>query len=250
MRVLVACEYSGTVRDAFASLGHHAMSCDLLPTESQGLHHQGDVKNLLDGWEPVQFSGNCLGRDLDEYPCQVSNNDPDECQCIGPTQSNIEYQEIDGIMLGRPIDRPHWDLMICHPPCTYLASSGLHWNKRIPGRDALTLEALEFVKLLLNAPISKIALENPIGRINTAIRKPDQIIQPWQFGEDASKSTCLWLKGLPKLQPTKIIKKERYANQTASGQNNLGPSKDRWKIRSTTYQGIADAMASQWGNLP
>lgn len=193
MRVLVACEYSGTVRDAFASLGHHAMSCDLLPTESPGLHHQGDVLEIID----------------------------------------------DG-----------WDLMIAHPPCTYLASSGLHWNKRIPGRDALTLEALEFVKLLLNAPISKIALENPIGRINTAIRKPDQIIQPWQFGEDASKSTCLWLKGLPKLQPTKIIKKERYANQTASGQNNLGPSKDRWKIRSTTYQGIADAMASQWGNLP
>lgn len=193
MRVLVACEYSGTVRDAFASLGHHAMSCDLLPTESPGLHHQGDVLEIID----------------------------------------------DG-----------WDLMIAHPPCTYLASSGLHWNKRIPGRDALTLEALEFVKLLLNAPISKIALENPIGRINTAIRKPDQIIQPWQFGEDASKSTCLWLKDLPKLKPTKIIKKERYANQTASGQNNLGPSKDRWKIRSTTYQGIADAMASQWGNLP
>lgn len=193
MRVLIACEYSGTVRDAFASMGHHAMSCDLLPTESPGLHHQGDVLEIIN----------------------------------------------DG-----------WDLMIAHPPCTYLASSGLHWNKRIPGRDALTLEALEFVKLLLNAPIPKIALENPIGRINTAIRKPDQIIQPWQFGEDASKSTCLWLKGLPKLQPTKIIKKERYANQTASGQNNLGPSKDRWKIRSTTYQGIANAMASQWGNLP
>lgn len=192
MRVLVACEYSGIVREAFKSRGHDAWSCDLLPTDQPGQHHQGDV---------IEF---------------IKNN-------------------------------PDWDLMIARPPCTYLASSGLHWNKRIPGRDKLTLESLEFVTLLLNAPIPKIVLENPIGRINTAIRKPDQIIQPWMFGEDASKSTCLWLKGVPKLEPTNIIKKERYGNQTPSGQNNLGPSKDRWKIRSTTYQGIADAMASQWG---
>jgi hypothetical protein len=192
MKVLVACEYSGTVRDAFKSRGHEAWSCDLLPTDRPGLHHQGDV---------VEF---------------IKNN-------------------------------PSWDLMIAHPPCTYLASSGLHWNKRIAGRDKLTLESLEFVTLLFNAPIPKIVLENPIGRINTAIRKPDQIIQPWMFGEDASKSTCLWLKGVNKLEPTNIIKKDRYANQTASGQNNLGPSKDRWKIRSTTYQGIANAMAEQWG---
>ena len=192
MRVLVACEYSGTVRDAFKAKGHDAWSCDLLPTDRPGLHHQGDV---------IEF---------------IRNN-------------------------------PNWDLMIAHPPCTYLAASGLHWNKRIQGRDQLTLESLEFVTLLFNAPIPKIVLENPIGRINTAIRKPDQIIQPWMFGEDASKSTCLWLKGVNKLEPTNIIKKDRYANQTASGQNNLGPSKDRWKIRSTTYQGIADAMADQWG---
>lgn len=192
MKVLVACEYSGTVRDAFKAKGHEAWSCDLLPTDRPGLHHQGDV---------IEF---------------IKKN-------------------------------PGWDLMIAHPPCTYLASSGLHWNKRIPGRDKLTLESLEFVTLLFNAPIPKIVLENPIGRINTAIRKPDQIIQPWMFGEDASKSTCLWLKGVPKLEPTNIIKKDRYANQTASGQNNLGPSKDRWKIRSTTYQGIANAMAEQWG---
>jgi hypothetical protein len=136
--------------------------------------------------------------------------------------------------------------MIAHPPCTYLASSGLHWNKRIAGRQEKTEEALEFIQLLMNAPIERIAIENPIGCISSRIRKPEQIIQPWQFGEDASKSTCLWLKNLPKLQPTKIIKKERYANQTASGQNNLPPSKDRWKLRSTTYQGIADAMANQW----
>lgn len=192
MKVLVACEYSGIVRDAFKAKGHDAWSCDLLPTDKPGQHHQGDV---------IEF---------------IKNN-------------------------------PGWDLMIAHPPCTYIASSGLHWNKRIPGRDKLTLESLEFVTLLFNAPIPKIVLENPIGRINTAIRKPDQIIQPWMFGEDASKSTCLWLKGVNKLEPTDIIKKDRYANQTPSGQNNLGPSKDRWKIRSTTYQGIADAMATQWG---
>lgn len=192
MKVLVACEYSGVVRDAFKARGHEAWSCDLLPTDKPGQHHQGDV---------ISFIKNNLG----------------------------------------------FDLMIAHPPCTYLASSGLHWNKRIPGRDKLTLESLEFVTLLFNAPIPKIVLENPIGRINTAIRKPDQIIQPWMFGEDASKSTCLWLKGVSKLEPTNVIKKDRYANQTASGQNNLGPSKDRWKIRSTTYQGIANAMAEQWG---
>lgn len=193
MRVLVACEYSGVVRDAFARRGHEALSCDFLPTDEPGPHYEGDVLDILD---------------------------------------------------------QDWDLMIAHPPCTYLASSGLHWNKRIPGRQKLTEEALDFVRLLLNAPIPSIALENPIGRISTAIRKPDQIIHPWQFGEDASKATCLWLKNLPPLRPTDVLpggRKARRANQTASGQNKLPPSKDRWKIRSKTYQGIADAMADQWG---
>jgi hypothetical protein len=130
----------------------------------------------------------------------------------------------------------------------------LHWNKRIPGRDALTQDALAFVAKLLSADISKIALENPVGRIGTAIRPADQIIQPHQFGHDASKQTALWLKGLPKLQATKSVEpriingKKRWANQTDSGQNKLAPSADRWKIRSTTYQGIAEAMADQWGN--
>lgn len=193
MKILVACEYSGRVREAFRKLGHDAWSCDLLPADDNSPYHiQGDVLAILN----------------------------------------------DG-----------WDLMVAHPPCTYLASSGLHWNKRIPGREQLTLEALEFIQVLMDAPIEKIAIENPIGRISSAIRKPDQIIQPWQFGEDASKATCLWLKNLPPLQPTDIIKKERYANQTASGQNKLPPSKDRWKIRSVTYQGIADAIAQQWGKL-
>jgi hypothetical protein len=143
--------------------------------------------------------------------------------------------------------------MIAHPPCTYLCSSGLHWNKKRPERAKMTLDALEFVQLLLDAPIPKIALENPIGVISTQIRKPDQTVQPYQFGHDASKATCLWLKNLPLLQPTQEIPprmidgKPRWSNQTDSGQNKLPPSKDRWKIRSTTYLGIAEAMARQWG---
>jgi len=196
MRVLVACEYSGTVRNAFIRAGHYALSCDLLPSDSPiGDHYQGNVLDILDHG---------------------------------------------------------WDLMIAHPPCTYLCSSGLHWNKRIPDRAQKTEEALEFVQLLLDAPIQKIALENPIGCISTRIRKPDQTIQPYQFGDDASKSTCLWLKGLPPLRPTGFVEprivdgKRRWANQTDSGQNRLPPSADRWKIRSETYSGIADAMVSQW----
>lgn len=200
MKVLVACEYSGRVRDAFLKLGHEALSCDLLPTEVDGPHYQGDVRDVIN----------------------------------------------DG-----------WDLMIAHPPCTYLAVSGLHWNKRgvlIDGRprSVLTEESLEFVKFLLNAPVPRIALENPVGAISTRICTPTQIIQPWWFGEDASKKTCLWLKDLPPLVPTNVLPgdaKTRRANQTPSGQNKLGPSKDRWKERSRTYQGIADAMASQWGGL-
>lgn len=194
MKVLIACEFSGTVREAFRRLGHDAISCDLLPAEDGSpCHYQGDVRDLL---------------------------------------------------------HTTWDAMIAHPPCTYLASSGLHWNKRVPGRAEKTEEALEFVRLLLDAPIPRIALENPIGCISSRIRKPDQIIHPWQFGEDASKATCLWLKGLPLLEPTDVLpggRKARRANQTASGQNKLGPSPDRWKLRSITYQGIADAMAEQWG---
>lgn len=196
MRVLIACEYSGTVRDAFAAKGHDAWSCDLLPTEKPGKHYQGDIIDVLH----------------------------------------------DG-----------WDLMIAHPPCTFLCSSGLHWNKKRLERAQMTLDALSFVRLLLDAPIPKIALENPVGAISTQIRKPDQTIQPYQYGHDASKATCLWLKNLPPLRPTEYIEprivdgKPRWGNQTDSGQNKLPPSKDRWKIRSETYQGIADAMANQWG---
>lgn len=199
MKILVACEYSGTVRDCFAALGHYALSCDLLPSESPyGRHYQGNVLDIIN----------------------------------------------DG-----------WDLMICHPPCTYLSVSGLHWNKKDPERAQKTEEALEFVKLLLNANIPRIALENPVSCISSRIRKPDQIIQPYDFGEDASKRTCLWLKNLPKLTGTEYIPgrvvgdKMRWSNQTDSGQNKLPPSEDRWKDRSRTYFGIAAAMADQWGNL-
>lgn len=202
MRVLIACEYSGRVRDAFASLGHYSVSCDFEECESDGVHYRGDVFDLL-------------------------------------------YSQ-------------QWDLMIAHPPCTYLSVSGLHWNKRgvlVDGRPRadLTEEALCFVQRLMDAPIERIAIENPISCISSRIRKPDQIIQPWMFGEDASKSTCLWLKNLPKLVATEIVRgrivdgKERYGNQTDSGQNKLAPSKDRWKDRSRTYLGIAKAMAEQWG---
>lgn len=197
MKILIACEYSGRVREAFRNRGHNVMSCDFLPSEDNSPHHyQGDIRDLLN-----------------------------------------EY----------------WDLMIAHPPCTFLAVSGLHWNKRIPGRAEKTEEALDFVRLLMGVGIGKIAIENPISCISSRIRKPDQIIQPWQFGEDASKSTCLWLKGLPPLTPTRRVEprmvagKPRWGNQTDSGQNNLGPSEDRWKERSRTFQGIASAMADQWG---
>lgn len=195
MRVLVACEFSGIVRDAFLARGHEAVSCDLLPTERSGPHIQGDVLAVLN----------------------------------------------DG-----------WDLMIAHPPCTHLAVSGARYfaAKRADGRQQ---EALAFVRALLAAPIPKIALENPVSIISSEIRKPDQIIQPWMFGHAESKATCLWLKNLPLLTATRLVEKPasgRWDNTTPGGQNKLGPSPDRAKIRSRTYQGIADAMAQQWGSSP
>ena len=204
MKVLVACEFSGVVRDAFAARGHDAWSCDLLPTERPGQHYQCDVRDILG--------------------------------------------------LG-------WDLMIAHPPCTYLCSSGMHWTRRGLRDPKLTEDAVEFVKALLDAPVHRIALENPVGVISTRIRKPTQYVQPWQFGHDASKKTCLWLKNLPRLKPTKIVEGRvvgedkrgwtivRWTNQTDSGQNRLGPSPTRWAERSVTYSGIAEAMVDQWGNL-
>ena len=192
-RLLVACEYSGRVRDAFATNGWDAWSCDLLPTERESdKHYQGPVEDLL---------------------------------------------------------TDHWDMLIAFPPCTYLCSSGMHWTTRGKRDPQLTEDALAFVQLLLNAPIPRIALENPVGCISTRIRKPDQIIQPWQYGHAESKKTCLWLKGLPLLQPTDVLPLPAngvWSNQTPSGQNRLAPGPDRWKERSKTYPGIATAMASQW----
>ena len=191
MRILVACEYSGTVRDAFIRVGHNAWSCDLLPTDTPGPHFQEDCLRV------------------------IHENGP-------------------------------WDLMVAHPPCTHLAVSGARYFK---DKVVQQQQSLDFVRSLLNAPIDKIALENPVSIISSRIRKPDQIIQPFQFGHPESKKTCLWLKNLPMLTPTNLLKIPAsgiWSNQTPSGQNNLGPSKDRWKIRSKTYQGIADAMASQW----
>ena len=197
MRVLVGCEYSGRVRNAFRVAGHDAWSCDLLPSEDDSpFHIQGDVLPLLN---------------------------------------------------------QGWDLGIFHPPCTYLAVSGLHWNKRDPARAAKTEEALDFVRALMSAPIERIAVENPVSCISSRIRRPDQIIQPYEFGEDASKKTCLWLKNLDLLTPTQMVLprlvdgKPRWSNQTDSGQNRLGPSEDRWKERSRTFAGVAKAMAEQWG---
>ena len=181
LRVLVGCEYSGTVRDAFKALGHDATSCDLLPTDKPGKHYQGNVFDIIN----------------------------------------------DG-----------WDLAIFHPPCTHLAVSGARWFKDKQKEQA---EALEFVRLLMEADIPKIAIENPISIISSKIKKPTQIIQPWQFGHGETKSTCLWLKGLPKLIPTNIVEGREQRIWK------LPPSADRWKIRSTTFPGIAEAMAMQWG---
>lgn len=184
MRVLVACEYSATVRDAFRARGHDALSCDLLPTEVDGPHHQGDVRDLLG--------------------------------------------------LG-------WDLMIAHPPCTHLAVSGARWFKEKRTEQA---EALTFVRDLLAAPIPRIALENPVSIISSQVRKPDQVVQPWQYGHGETKATCLWLKNLPVLTPTNVV-----AGREARV-HMMPPGPDRWRERSRTFTGIAAAMADQWGDLP
>lgn len=183
MRVLIACEYSGRVRDAFIKKGHEAISCDILPTDSPGPHYEGDIFDIIN----------------------------------------------DG-----------WDLMIAHPPCTDLAVSGArHFAaKKADGRQQ---KSIYFFMALANSNIPKYAIENPICIMSSIWRKPDQIIQPWMFGHGETKATCLWLKGLDKLSPTNVVdgREQRI--------HKLPPSKDRWKIRSTTFQGIADAMAEQWG---
>lgn len=190
MNILIACEFSGTVREAFRKLGHNAWSCDLLPTEKIGNHYCGDV------FEAIRIR--------------------------------------------------QWDMMIAHPPCTYLTVSGNKWMKpeyaeRFPGRAEQREKAVKFFMALWNCGIPKIAIENPIGIMSSRFRKPDQVVQPWMFGHGETKATCLWLKGLPKLVPTNIVDGRHQRLHL------LPPSKDRAKLRSITYQGIADAMANQWG---
>lgn len=203
MNVLIGCETSGVLRQAFRDRGHNAWSCDILPAQDgrHGVHIIGDALQVL--------------------------------------------------------QTKAWDLVVLHPPCTYLCSSGLHWNGRVPDRRAKTEDALTFALQCWAAAmhIPHVALENPIGCLSSRWRKPDQIIQPHWFGDDASKATCLWLKGLPPLVPTQHVPprmvggKPRWSNQTNSGQNKLGPTPDRWRLRSRTYPGVAAAMAEQWGGF-
>ena len=217
MRVLVGCERSGVVRDAFRRVGVFAVSCDLEDSMAAGPHLRFDVFDALEAWKLF-------------------------------TQAEP------------------WGLFICHPPCTYLSSSGLHWNSRIEGRDKKTEEALDFAERLWNAPVERICLENPIGALSRRLGKPTQIIHPHDFGDDASKATCLWLKNLPPLRNTGWAEPRevdtnhpqgslfgygtpRWSNQTDSGQNRLGPSPERAQLRAQTYPGIALAMAEQWGGL-
>ena len=183
MKVLVACEFSGVVRDAFAARGHDAWSCDLLPSERPGQHIQGDVLGVLG----------------------------------------------DG-----------WDVMVAHPPCTHLAVSGARWFSEKQGEQAA---ALEFVRALMAAPVARLAIENPVSIISSRIRKPDQIIQPWQFGHGETKATCLWLHNLPKLMPTNIV------DGREARVHRMPPGPNRWAERSRTFAGIAEAMADQWGKV-
>ena len=203
MKILIACEYSATVREAFKAKGHDVTSCDLLDTDIPGKHHKGDVLDIIDD---------------------------------------------------------DWDMMIAHPPCTYICSSGLHWNKRRPERALLTEEALDFVTMLWHTNIEKVMIENPVGCINTrlAFMPKPQYVQPYMFGDDASKKTGLWKRGLPDLVGTCAIEPrivvapngreyKRWGNQLDSGQNNVPNNANRAHVRNKTFPGLAAAMASQWG---
>ena len=210
MKVLIGCECSGVIREAFRKRGHEAWSCDLKPTQMSGNHYQGDVLRILD---------------------------PDFLE------EHLGWRE--------------WDLFICHPDCTFVCSSGVHWTSRGLRDPKLTTKAIRFAEKLWSAPVKRIALENPVGVLSTrsCLGKPTQYVQPYEFGNDASKKTGLWLKGLPPLKSTVYIEprmvngKPRWSNQTDSGQNRLGPSDTRAEQRSQTYPGIAAAMAAQWGKL-
>lgn len=196
MKILVACEFSGTVRDAFIKKGHEAMSCDLMEGEGDGPHYQGDIRDVL-------------------------------------------FED--------------WDMVIAHPPCTYLANSGVMWLHRDPSRWAKLDDAAQFFNMFLDLKVPKLCIENPVmhkyGKERIGYRQQSQVVQPWMFGHMEQKATCLWLRGLPKLEPTDIVKEAMMKLSPADRQRLhwLPPSPTRWKERSKTYQGLADAMADQWG---
>lgn len=195
MRVLILCEFSGVVRDAFSNLGHYAVSCDVRESVAPGKHLRGDLRTL-------------------------------------------NYED--------------WDLVIAHPPCTYVCGSGIHWNSRVPGREVLTVEALDLFRFIWALSVPRLCVENPIGLISTHVLASSQIIQPYEFGHPESKATALWLRGLPLLEATNVLPLPRcgfWDNQTESGNNKLPPSVDRSDLRATTYPGIAAAMAEQWGSV-
>lgn len=240
MKVLVACEFSGIVRDAFIMRGHDAMSCDLLPTERPGPHYQGDIIEFING-----DTGFCICLECYEK-CEHDHNSfwCDYCRKLYPLFCKDEYRK--------------FDLMIAHPPCTYLTVARNKYYKkeykdRFPNQFKDRRKAIEFFLLLASSSINKIAIENPVGIMSTRYRKPDQIIQPYQFGHTERKATCLWLKNLPKLKPTNIIdpviikhKSGRTCSHLHYETLKLSPE-ERQKKRSRTFQGIADAMAEQWG---
>lgn len=262
MKVLVACEFSGSVRDAFAERGHFARSCDLLSTESlsQPVRFTPD----FGCYEHERRQPDCDACEHDEPWCHLHGMYAFECTCLGPTEDEAEYADTceHGARhragdLFSVEDIESYDLVIAHPPCTHLAVSGArwltrHWVAKKSHPDGgywhdpteklkQQADAVEFVRRINEMPVKRLAIENPISRLSTLFRKPDQIIQPWQYGHGETKATCLWLRGLPPLRPTNIV--EGRENRV----HNLPPSADRWKLRSLTYAGIAAAMADQWG---
>jgi len=269
MRVLIACEYSGTVRDAFVRRGHYARSCDLLTTESlpDPVKFRGD----FGCWNHDRYTPGCEDCEFDEPYCHEHSMPAFECNCLGPTEDEAEYADDcehgarhrSGDLFGVE-DIESYDLLIAHPPCTHLAVSGArwltrHWVKKGKGgywhdpteKLRLQAEAIEFVKRIAALPVKKIVIENPVSRLSTLFRKPDQIIQPWQFGHENFKATCLWLKGLPTLKTTKVITPPSKTDPDWKKWNSIWlapPGEDRWKMRSLTFKGIAEAMAEQWGS--
>lgn len=249
MRVAILCEFSGAVRDAFTRRGHYAVSVDLLPTESlaQAVRYRGDFSC----YDHATYDPTCDACEHDEPWCHRCDAYAYECACLGPTEDEGVYADtcehgarhLTGDLLA--FDWTGFDLVIAHPPCTRLTNSGVRWLHERNLWDAM-YEAADFFRAILQLPVPRIAVENPIPHkyaLERIGQKYSQVIQPWQFGHGETKATCLWLKRLPPLVPTKVV------HGREARIHKLPPSADRWKLRSVTYQGIADAMAEQWGSL-